>query len=143
MVFGLQLSFARVGSSVCYWVIVPIYNWINKTYEGYQCLGITLFIGNVIFPSLTWRVLIWLVNNFYLCFLATLTCIISMICALVLGFLDRRAERITQRVSTSSEEKIQLKDIKDFKATFWLLTIICVAYYVAIFPFIAFAKSVI
>lgn len=46
MVFGLQLSFARVGSAVNFWVMEPIYSWVNQTYTGYEGLGIVLFIGN-------------------------------------------------------------------------------------------------
>lgn len=34
-------------------------------------------------------------------------------------------------------EVIHLSDVKDFPLTLWLIFIICVAYYVAIFPFIA------
>ncbi|XP_022238246.1 major facilitator superfamily domain-containing protein 1-like, partial [Limulus polyphemus] len=44
MVFGLQLSFARVGSSVNFAVMFPIYELVSKSYEGYKCLGIVLFI---------------------------------------------------------------------------------------------------
>lgn len=33
-------------------------------------------------------------------------------------------------------EVISLKDIKDFPVSLWLIFIICVAYYVAIFPFV-------
>ena len=35
-----------------------------------------------------------------------------------------------------SDEVIRIRDVKDFKFSFWLLCIICVAYYVAVFPFI-------
>lgn len=45
MVFGLQLSFARVGSTVNFMVMGHIYDWVNKTYSGYECTGIVLFIG--------------------------------------------------------------------------------------------------
>ena len=34
-------------------------------------------------------------------------------------------------------EVIRLSDVKDFPLNLWLIFIICVAYYVAIFPFIA------
>lgn len=44
-VFGLQLSFARVGSTVNLVVLGPLYKWVQHYYSGYQCLGITLFIG--------------------------------------------------------------------------------------------------
>ena len=33
-------------------------------------------------------------------------------------------------------EVIKFTDVKDFPLTFWLLSIICVAYYVTVFPFI-------
>lgn len=115
MVFGLQLSFARVGSTVNFMVMGSIYDWVHKTYQGYQCIGVVLF-------------------------LATLTCVMSFFCSVILGILDKRAERILRRNDTSSGEVVRLKDIKDFPISFWLVTIICVAYYVAIFPFIALGK---
>lgn len=115
MVFGLQLSFARVGSTVNFWVMEPIYRLVNKEYNGYECLGIALFI-------------------------AGLTCIGSLICSLILGAMDKRAERILRRNEGESEEVVKLTDIKDFPITFWLLTVICVAYYATIFPFIAIGK---
>ena len=33
-------------------------------------------------------------------------------------------------------EVIRITDVKDFPVTFWLLSVICVAYYVTVFPFI-------
>lgn len=44
-VFGLQLSFARVGSTVNLDVMEPLYNWVGEYYHGYTCLGIALYIG--------------------------------------------------------------------------------------------------
>ncbi|XP_023238248.1 major facilitator superfamily domain-containing protein 1-like [Centruroides sculpturatus] len=114
MVFGLQLSFARVGSSVNFWVMSHIYKWINNYFTGYTCLGIVLFI-------------------------ASSTCLLSLLCALILGYFDWRAEKILENLSNDTGEVIRIKDVKDFPLTFWLLSIICIAYYVAIFPFIALA----
>ncbi|KAK2573793.1 Major facilitator superfamily domain-containing protein 1 [Acropora cervicornis] len=82
MVFGLQLSFSRVGSTINMNVNNPIYDAFGKPIpadESYKALGLTLFVGEV----------------------------------------------------------IRLSDVKDFPLTLWLIFIICVAYYVAIFPFIA------
>ena len=47
MVFGLQLSFSRVGSTVNMQVMQPMYDWINSLghSSGYTVLGIALFIG--------------------------------------------------------------------------------------------------
>lgn len=46
MVFGLQLSFARVGSTVNFNVMEPLYNYVSRFYTGYMCTGIVLMIGN-------------------------------------------------------------------------------------------------
>lgn len=46
MVFGLQLSFARVGSTVNFNLMEPLYKWMNTSYKGHTCTGIVLMIGN-------------------------------------------------------------------------------------------------
>jgi len=115
MVFGLQLSFARVGSTVNFLVMEPVYNYVSQYYKGPKCIGIVLF-------------------------LAATTCVMSMICACVLGFMDKRAERLLRRGEGQEPQVVSLKDVKDFKPIFWLIALICIAYYVAIFPFIALGK---
>lgn len=65
---------------------------------------------------------------------------VSMVCSLILGCLDKKADRVLRRSENETAESIKLKDVKDFSASFWLISIICVSYYVAIFPFIAMAK---
>lgn len=37
-------------------------------------------------------------------------------------------------------EVIKLTDVKDFSLPLWLIFIICVCYYVAVFPFIGLGK---
>ncbi|XP_055546057.1 major facilitator superfamily domain-containing protein 1-like isoform X2 [Wyeomyia smithii] len=117
MVFGLQLSFARVGSTVNFLVMVPVYNYVRSLgYQGHQCMGVVLLM-------------------------ATLTCVMSMLCALILGWMDKRAARILRRnENPPNGEVAKLSDIKTFRITFWMVTVICVAYYVTIFPFIALGK---
>lgn len=116
MVFGLQLSFARVGSTVNFWVMEPIYKWVQQTTHGSRILGFALLI-------------------------AASTCILSMACSLIIGMLDKRAERITRRAEVQSTEIVKITDVKDFKLPFWLVTLICVTYYVAIFPFISVGQD--
>lgn len=65
-----------------------------------------------------------------------------MFCAIILGLMDKRAEGILRRNEHTSSEVVRLKDVKDFSVTFWLITIVCVTYYVAIFPFIGLGKFV-
>ncbi|KYB27225.1 major facilitator superfamily domain-containing protein 1 [Tribolium castaneum] len=116
MVFGLQLSFARIGSTVNFLVMESIYQWVNKEYKGTELLGIVLFV-------------------------ATSTCLFSMLCALVLGFMDKRAENLLRRHETTNPEVVRFTDVIEFKFTFWLIAVICVSYYVAIFPFIALGED--
>lgn len=116
MVFGLQLSFARVGSTINYLVMEPIYNFVEHFYAGYKAIGVVLL-------------------------LASLTCIMSFICALILGWMDKRAQRILRRNDNPTGEVAKLTDVITFKLPFWMVSIICVAYYVAIFPFIASGKK--
>lgn len=115
MVFGLQLSFARVGSTVNFAVMEPLYKYMNQYFKGYMCTGAVLM-------------------------LASLTCVMSFMCALALGWMDKRAQRILQRNDNPDGEVAKLTDVKTFKITFWMVSVICVAYYVAIFPFIALGK---
>ncbi|XP_072936747.1 lysosomal dipeptide transporter MFSD1-like [Epargyreus clarus] len=112
MVFGLQLSFSRFGSTVNFWVMEPIYTWVGKYYNGYERLGAALFI-------------------------ASLTCLVSLVCALALGALDRRAERL--RAAAAPATLLPRAGLR-FPPLFWLVAFICVAYYLAIFPFIALGK---
>ncbi|XP_076435777.1 lysosomal dipeptide transporter MFSD1-like [Babylonia areolata] len=111
MVFGLQLSFSRVGSTVNMNIMQPIYALIDEHIHGYKCLGIALFVGAGM-------------------------CVFSSLCALFLAFLDKRADRILNRAVKEGAETIRMRDVKDFPLTFWLISVICVAYYVAVFPFV-------
>lgn len=45
MVFGLQLSFSRFGSTVNFWVMEPVYRLVANYYGGHQRLGVSLFFG--------------------------------------------------------------------------------------------------
>ncbi|XP_074046928.1 lysosomal dipeptide transporter MFSD1 isoform X2 [Macrotis lagotis] len=117
LVFGLQLSMARLGSTVN----LNIMGWLYSKIEGYSgfsghtTLGVTLMIGGV-------------------------TCVFSLICALVLGYLDWRAERILHKEQGKTGEVIKLSDVKDFSLALWLIFMICACYYVAVFPFIGLGK---
>ena len=115
MVFGLQLSFARIGSAINFHAMEQIYKYVNQFYKGPLCIGVVLL-------------------------LASLSCVMSMFCALILGWMDRRAVRILKRNDNPHGEVAKLSDVKTFKVTFWMVSVICVAYYVAIFPFIALGK---
>ncbi|KAJ0022022.1 hypothetical protein NQD34_009512 [Periophthalmus magnuspinnatus] len=116
LVFGLQLSMARLGSTVNMNIMGSVYNKVGQSFAaGHTTLGVSLMI-------------------------AALTCLFSLMCALVLGFLDKRAEKILHKEQGKTGEVIKLTDVKDFPACLWLIFIICVGYYVAIFPFIGLGQ---
>jgi ADP-ribose pyrophosphatase YjhB (NUDIX family) len=54
--------------------------------------------------------------------------------------MDKRAERILKRKTSQEGEVVRLTDVKDFPAIFWVISVVTVAYYVAVFPFIALGK---
>lgn len=117
MVFGLQLSFSRVGSTVNMNVMGPLYTFIKDHFdlpvgEDYKLLGWTLMTG-------------------------FLFCLLSLFCALLMAYLDKRATRILHTGDAKTGEVIRLTDVKDFPVSVWLIFTICVAYYVAVFPFIS------
>jgi len=64
MVFGLQLSVARFGSTVNFWVMQPLYKYVTNFYQGHTAVGVVLL-------------------------LAAGTCVLSFICALILGKFKR------------------------------------------------------
>ena len=71
MVFGFQLSFARVGSYANFLTVGRLYNYLNETlgYAGVQALGWPLTIAGI-------------------------STIFSLLGAIILGFMDKRRSRI-------------------------------------------------
>ncbi|XP_048460134.1 major facilitator superfamily domain-containing protein 1 isoform X4 [Rhincodon typus] len=113
LVFGLQLSMARLGSTVNMNIMGWIYGRAVKMVgsAGHSTLGISLMI-------------------------AASTCVFSLLCAFAIAYLDKRAKRILKKDQGKTGEVVKLKDVKDFPLSLWLIFLICVFYYVAVFPFI-------
>ncbi|CAL8070628.1 unnamed protein product [Calicophoron daubneyi] len=121
-VFGLQLSMSRAGSTLTMNIMHPIYEAIGKHFgiTGTKRLGATLWVGCAF-------------------------CLYSCICCLMLYFFTKRADRelkaqearYSGRSETEEAEKIVLKDIIHFPVEFWIISVICVAFYVTVFPFIS------
>ncbi|XP_048460133.1 major facilitator superfamily domain-containing protein 1 isoform X3 [Rhincodon typus] len=117
LVFGLQLSMARLGSTVNMNIMGWIYGRAVKMVgsAGHSTLGISLMI-------------------------AASTCVFSLLCAFAIAYLDKRAKRILKKDQGKTGEVVKLKDVKDFPLSLWLIFLICVFYYVAVFPFIGLGK---
>ena len=115
MVFGLQLSIARAGSTINFNVMQPLWlhDWLHASqgYSGHKCLGIAFM-------------------------LASLMAGYDLLMAVILGIRDRWAEN-KLKIKEVKSDKISLKDIKQFKLDFWTISFIIVFYYVAVFPLIS------
>lgn len=116
MVFGLLLSVSRVGSTVNMNTLGQIYDALKKAHikPPYVRLAICLWIG------FGW-------------------CLISLACAVALGFFDRRAEKILKKKEGKVGEVIRIKDVFYFPLSLWIVFFVCVFYYVTVFPFIGLA----
>eukprot|EP00126_Sphaerothecum_destruens_P015721 Sdes_comp9758_c0_seq1m1275 len=113
MVFGIQLSFSRIGSTINMNMMRPLFDAIPG--DGNHKLGVALTVGEML-------------NVF------------SLLCGIILLFLNRRAASVRQRdADLKVGEKFNFKDAANFSASFWLLVAVCVFYYVAVFPFIGLA----
>ena len=71
-----------------------------------------------------------------------LTCLMSFLCSVLLAWMDRRRNRLLsiQEIGESGEV-VKISDVKDFPMSFWFLTLACLAYYGAIFPFVSLAQD--
>ena len=118
MVFGFQLSVARVGSTVNFVLMEPLFNYISQfTPTGYVVVGWSLLISG-------------------------LTCVMSFLCSLALAWMDKRRNRLLGITEIGqSGEVVKISDVKDFPVSFWFLCLACLAYYGAIFPFISLAQD--
>lgn len=77
----------------------------------------------------------------YALFGAVLFCVVSLVANIAYILMDRRGEHALKLKDESAGEKIVLKDIKEFKPTFWFITLLCVTFYSAIFPFTALSTD--
>lgn len=72
---------------------------------------------------------------------ATLFCALSLGGNIVYIIMDRRGEKTLNLRDESVQEKINFRDIKEFKPTFWYVTFLCLTFYSAIFPFTALSTD--
>ncbi len=72
---------------------------------------------------------------------AVLACGISLLGNIVYVLMDKRGERVLKLKKEAVSEKINLKEIKEFKPSFWYITALCFTFYSAIFPFTALSTD--
>jgi len=62
-------------------------------------------------------------------------CVLSLLSNIIYCLMDRRGEIVLGLEDAEVEEKIVISDIKQFDASFWYVTLLCLTFYGAIFPF--------
>jgi len=70
---------------------------------------------------------------------AALTGIISVVCLSIYWLLDRYSERNYELSPEGKQDKFVLKEIFKFNRSFWFISILCITFYSAMFPFQTFA----
>ena len=70
---------------------------------------------------------------------AALIGMLSLLGILVYAILEHRGEKLFVLSEGSKVDKLNLKDFFKFSKSFWYITLLCVTFYSAIFPFRAFA----
>lgn len=72
---------------------------------------------------------------------AFLFCMVSLLANIVYVLMDRYGERILHPGAYEKSEKLSLKDIREFKSHFWLVSFLCLTFYSAVFPFTALSTD--
>jgi len=73
---------------------------------------------------------------------ALIFCVISLLGNIVYVLLDRRGARhLPDLQESGSEDKITFADIRHFRPSFWFVSLLCVTFYSAIFPFTALSTD--
>ncbi|MCK4764115.1 MAG: MFS transporter [Candidatus Aminicenantes bacterium] len=72
---------------------------------------------------------------------ALVLCGFSLLINFVYNLLDKRGEKILKIKSESADEGFSFSDVKKFKPSFWYVSLLCVTFYSAIFPFTALSTD--
>lgn len=77
----------------------------------------------------------------YSLMIAELTCVLSIALSSILALQDKGAEQILAMPSMRSWKNTSVQDATNFESEFWMLTIICVCFYLTIFPITAIGSQ--
>ena len=68
-------------------------------------------------------------------------CLVSVVCNLVYIAMDKHGEKVLALLKPDAGDRIVFSDIGKFNSSFWFVTLLCVTFYSAIFPFTALATD--
>jgi len=80
----------------------------------------------------SYRIALWAAAGF---------CLVSVLCNLVFNAMDLHGEKVLALPRPGAGDKIVFSDIRKFTSSYWLVVMLCVTFYSAIFPFTALATD--
>jgi len=72
---------------------------------------------------------------------AVIFCAFSLGAAFIYAIMDKHGEKVLNLPKPLADEKVKLSDVKVFSKSYWYVTILCVTFYSAIFPFTALSTD--
>ena len=111
MAIGLNTSTGRIGTALAMFTPIPLYHWT----------------GQLAIPVI--------VSLFLLC--------LGFLTFILFTMFDKKLDKEETTVGNENDEEFKFKDILAIAKVraFWLITILCVLFYSAVFPFIKYATD--
>jgi MFS family permease len=120
LAFGIALTISRLGTIFSFNTEVLIAT-VSPSWHFVQWLKVD-----------GWRMALWV---------AAALCAFSLLCNLVSNGMDKHGEGILNLPKADGGDKVVFADILKFGASFWFVSLLCVTFYSAIFPFTALSTD--
>lgn len=143
MLFGGRLVFGAGSESLIVVQSAIVSRWF-KGKELAMAFGITLTLSRVgtLFSFNTEELIATYSGSFRVALWAAAgLCLFSVLCNLVFNLMDRHGEKALALPKPEAGDRIVLSDVKRFSSSYWLVVLLCVTFYSAIFPFTALATD--
>jgi len=143
MLFAGRFVFGAGSESLVVAQSAIIARWF-KGKELALAFGISLTLSRLgtLFSFNTEQVIATHYGNFrYALWAAALLCGASLLTNLVYNVMDLKGERALDLPRAGAGDRIVFSDIKKFGASYWYVTLLCVTFYSAIFPFTALSTD--
>ncbi len=139
MLFAGRLIFGAGSESLVVAQLAILSKWF-KGKELALSFGVSLTISRLgtLFSFNTEAMIAHYFGNYkYALWAAVFLCLVSLLSNVVSNLMDKRGERVLRMKGEAESDKFVFSDIKAFKPSYWYVTLICLTFYSAIFPFTA------
>lgn len=127
-------------------MIVAITTSIARWFKGKEfsfAFGINLTIARIgsfmALNSPSWAKSFYNDGWQYPLYLAAATGVIAILCLLIYYFIDSYSEKRYNLAKEGNTDKVEWKELFKFSKSFWYISMLCIVFYAAMFPFQTFA----